>query len=394
MNETRPQSRKPFRAVVVGGSLGGLFAGTMLKSIGWEVNIYERSENDLDSRGGGIVLQPDVVNAFGRVGVKTDDLDLGVPSRNRIVLSPNGSVDSNQYAPQVQTSWSLIYRTLREVFGDDSYFQGKTLVDINTEQPNAVTAQFADGTTATGDLLVGADGGSSTVRSKLWLGAEPTYARYLAWRGLVPEDEMSASSRQHLHGHFGFANSRQSHMLGYLVPGDNNDTRAGHRYYNWVWYRTADQQQLAEIMTDSNGRQRGHSIPEGLLSRYWHEHVYREAEKILPTPFTEIVHATRKPFAQAIRDLGVDRMVKGRVVLLGDAAFIPRPHTAASTSKAAANALELADALEGKSDHELPSALAAWEQSQLQLGRYLYVQGVRTGNHLMFPHTPPGSENS
>jgi hypothetical protein len=42
--------------VVIGGSLGGLFAGLLLRSIRWDVDIYERSPHDLDSRGGGIVL--------------------------------------------------------------------------------------------------------------------------------------------------------------------------------------------------------------------------------------------------------------------------------------------------------------------------------------------------
>jgi hypothetical protein len=55
--------------VVIGGSLGGLFAGLLLRSIRWDVDIYERSPHDLDSRGGGIVLQPEVLEAFRRVGV-------------------------------------------------------------------------------------------------------------------------------------------------------------------------------------------------------------------------------------------------------------------------------------------------------------------------------------
>jgi 2-polyprenyl-6-methoxyphenol hydroxylase-like FAD-dependent oxidoreductase len=46
------------RALIIGGSLGGLFAGNLLRRIGWDVEIFERSAKDLDSRGGGIVLQP------------------------------------------------------------------------------------------------------------------------------------------------------------------------------------------------------------------------------------------------------------------------------------------------------------------------------------------------
>ena len=57
---------------MIGGSLGGLFAGLLLRSIGWDVDIYERSPHDLDSRGGGIVLQPEVLEAFRRAGVQYD----------------------------------------------------------------------------------------------------------------------------------------------------------------------------------------------------------------------------------------------------------------------------------------------------------------------------------
>lgn len=57
IGETCPRKR----AIIIGGSLGGLFAGNMLQQAGWEVDIFKRSARDLDSRGGGIVLQPEVV---------------------------------------------------------------------------------------------------------------------------------------------------------------------------------------------------------------------------------------------------------------------------------------------------------------------------------------------
>jgi 2-polyprenyl-6-methoxyphenol hydroxylase-like FAD-dependent oxidoreductase len=59
-----------------------------------------------------------------------------------------------------------------------------------------------------------------------------------------------------------------------------------------------------------------------------------------------VVETTAQPFAQAIRDLASDHMMDRRVAIIGDAAAIPRPHTAASTSKAAVNALALTDALQ------------------------------------------------
>jgi 2-polyprenyl-6-methoxyphenol hydroxylase-like FAD-dependent oxidoreductase len=198
---------------------------------------------------------------------------------------------------------------------------------------------------------------------------------------------MPSAAQATLHGDFGFSNTKGSHILGYLVPGEHNDVRPGHRLYNWVWYRVADERVLAEVMTDSDGHPRHFAIPEGLLAHRWLEHLHHEAENLLPLPFREIVQETKQPFAQAIRDLASDHMVAGRVVIIGDAAAIPRPHTAASSSKAAANAVALADELRASPDN-IPAALARWEPSQVALGRHLRRQGSQIGNYLLF-HRPP-----
>jgi 2-polyprenyl-6-methoxyphenol hydroxylase-like FAD-dependent oxidoreductase len=379
------------RAIIIGGSLGGLFSANLLRCAGWQVDIYERSPHDLDSRGGGIVLQPQVVEAFRRSGLDVSQLDLGVGSEYRLVLRPDGTMQSKQHAPQTQTSWSLIYSTLRNAFGDEHYHQGHALAAI--EQPTAgrVIARFDNGHIAEADLLVGADGGNSTVRRLTWPAQIPSYAGYVAWRGLVPETAVPDAS-QVLLGNFGFANNRHSHILGYLVPGERNDTRPGKRFYNWVWYRVASQHELRSIMTDAQGRDRGFSVPEGLLAASWHQQVMREAAELLPPAFRDVVHATEAPFVQAIRDLAVDSMVDGRVILLGDAAAIPRPHTAASTSKAASNALALADALRA-SPTRIDEALASWEITQVALGKRLREYGEEIGNHLMFRSIPAHSSN-
>ncbi|MCU1739557.1 MULTISPECIES: FAD binding domain-containing protein [unclassified Pseudomonas] len=374
------------RALVIGGSLGGLFAGNLLRQIGWDVDIFERSSHDLDSRGGGVVLQPEVVEAFRKLNVPLTHLEMGVRSQYRTVLYPDGRVQSKTLAPQVQTSWSLLYTTLRQAFGNERYHQGKILVDLDQPEAGRVVAVFEDGERIEADLLVAADGGNSQVRQLLWPEYQPGYAGYVAWRGLLPESRLPELPAQVLAGDFGFANAGGSHILGYLVPGEHNDIRPGQRYYNWVWYRVVEEPLIGDLMTDANGHKRDYSVPEGLLAPAWREHVWREADSLLPPAFREVVQATEQPFVQSIRDLAMPRMVDGRVVLLGDAAAIPRPHTAASTSKAAFNALELARCLSQAPD-DTDRALANWEPAQIALGQRLLAQGQAMGDHLMF-HRP------
>jgi 2-polyprenyl-6-methoxyphenol hydroxylase-like FAD-dependent oxidoreductase len=103
------------------------------------------------------------------------------------------------------------------------------------------------------------------------------------------------------------------------------------------------------------------------------------ADNVLAPPFQKLVAATTEPFVQAILDLGVPQMMFGRVALVGDAAFIPRPHTAASTSKAAANAIALAYALV-KHNHDVIKALKAWKPAQLAYGNQLLQYGQMLGD--------------
>ena len=138
------------RAIVTGGSLGGLFTGIMLRSIGWDVDIYERSERNLDSRGGGVVLQSDVVEAFGRAGISTQSL--GVEARERYYLNSDGSIDEPMPMRQMLTSWNLLYGSMRRHFPSKHYHYGKQLLDIG-QNGDRVTATFADGTQDTAELL-------------------------------------------------------------------------------------------------------------------------------------------------------------------------------------------------------------------------------------------------
>ena len=363
------------RALVIGGSLAGLFAGVLLRSIGWTVDIYERSPHDLDSRGGGIVLQPQVLQAFQRAGIRYD-ASIGVEARERVFLDAEGGIADRIPMRQMLTSWTSLYAAMRRHFPAEHYHQGAELTGFE-DRGTHVTARFADGQEQTGDLLVAADGAGSLVRRTLLPDVEASYAGYVAWRGLVDEADMPDEAASVLADRFAFFEYPNSHILDYLVPGEHDAVEAGQRRYNWVWYRNAGEARLAELLTDRNGRARAASIPPGLLSREAEADVRAAADRFLPPAFRQLVAATREPFFQTIQDLAVPRMAFGRVALVGDAAFVPRPHTAASTSKAAGNALALVAALQRHAD--VPAALEAWEPGEIQVGFDLRRHGKALG---------------
>jgi len=368
------------RALIIGGSLGGLFTAVSLRAIGWRVDVFERSPHALDSRGGGLVLQPDVLGVFHFAGLARQ-APLAVPSGDRIYLDSQGNVVQRGWQPQTQTSWNMLYTTMRASLPDDCVHAGETLVTFEQEG-GQVRARFASGRTETGDLLVGADGARSTVRELLLPGSQPTYAGYVAWRGLVPELELAASHRALLDGVFAFQHEGDNMLLEYMVPGEDGATEPGRRRWNWVWYRKIAAADLPAVLTDRAGRTHLFSLPPGALQERYAATLRADADRLLAPPLRALVHLTAEPFIQLIQDLDVPRMAFGRVILLGDAAFIPRPHTAGGSAKAAANALALAQALR-QPGQAIEAALRAWERLQLQAGRAMTASGRRMGNHIM-----------
>ena len=363
------------RALVIGGSLGGLFAGVLLRSIGWTVDIYERSPRDLDSRGGGIVLQPEVLAALQQASIRYD-ASIGIVAKERVFLDKEGGIANRIPMRQVLTSWTSLYAAMRRHFPAEHYHQGAELTGFE-DHGSHVTARFADEQEHTGQLLVAADGSGSLVRRMLLPNVEASYAGYVAWRGLVNEADMPDEAASVLADRFAFFDYPNSHILNYLVPGEHDAVEVGKRRYNWVWYRNAGRAHLTELLVDRSGRARTSSIAPGLLSLGAEVNLRAAAERFLPPAFRQLVAATREPFFQIIQDLAVPRMAFGRVALIGDAAFVPRPHTAASTSKAAGNALGLVAELRRRDD--VPTALKAWEPDQIRIGFNLRRSGMALG---------------
>jgi 2-polyprenyl-6-methoxyphenol hydroxylase-like FAD-dependent oxidoreductase len=369
------------KAIIAGGSLGGLMTGIALKAIGVDVNIYERSARVLDDRGAGIVMQIETETFLTQyAGLKPEQT--GVWLKYRQYLNRDGTPESYQEMPQQMTSWGLIYRALRGAFPNANYHEGVALAGFS--QPGqGVIAKFEGGDDLNAHILVGADGSRSFVRQHLMPEVKPRYAGYVAWRGVVPENSANPLLTKTFVDHFTFQQMERSHILCYLIPGAEGETEAGKRRINWVWYWNVPEVELPSLMIGMDGRERDFSVPPGQVGKEWLKKQNAIAEKVFCPQFLALWRATETPFLQPILDLAVPRMVHGRVVLLGDAAFSPRPHTAASTAKAGANALALGRALQQLPD-DIDRALKQWEADQLALGRRLERNGKALGNRSQF----------
>ncbi|HEX6065880.1 MAG TPA: FAD-dependent monooxygenase, partial [Longimicrobiales bacterium] len=332
------------RIAVIGGSLGGLTAGLLLRDAGHDVTVYERSPVDLTGYGAGIVAHEVSLRYFqGRSDRPLDDYTVPV-SRYRL-LDGKGALLCEEKVAYRFVSWGSLYGALREEFGRARYVQAAAMASF-VQDANGVTVTFAGGDTRRCDLLVLADGVQSTGRRTLFPDVRPTYSGYVAWRGTVEERDIPAAALQRLDDALTYVIVPNSHILVYPIPGAEGRVDRGDRLWNFVWYRNvAPGAALAALMTDRDGAHHAVSLRPGHVQEEYVRELKAQAHSTLPGEIADVVAATEAPFIQVVMDVACPAMAIGRACLLGDAAFAARPHAAAGTAKAAENAWTLAEAL-------------------------------------------------
>jgi len=358
-----------------------------LRGIGCDVDVYERTPGAMTSRGAGIVVQEDLLSLLQRHGAP--ELP-AVSCAQRLYLQPEGGDGVATPMPQRFTSWYAIYKTLRSLFPDERYHQGWNLTRFE-QAMGRVVARFAERGQVEVDLVVCADGSQSETRRRLLPNIEPRYAGYVAWRGTIDEERVPPGLARFFDQSFTFCETRSGgHILSYLIPGPGAAIEHGRRRINWVWYvNVTEGPELDRLLTDRTGERHRASVPAGMAPLALTSEVQATAARELHPRFVELVQMTPDPFVQMIVDVGVTRMAFGRVCLLGDAAFVLRPHAAAATAKAATDATSLAAALAAHlGDPDF--ALRAWERQQLNHGRGLAEHAIALGRRSV--RQPDGSQ--
>jgi 2-polyprenyl-6-methoxyphenol hydroxylase-like FAD-dependent oxidoreductase len=366
------------RALVIGGSLGGLLAANLLHNDGWQVDIFERVPDEMAGRGAGIVTHPELLAVLSRCGVVIDE-GIGVEVAARVALDSLGRTIGAFPLRQILTSWGRLYALLKAQFPERSYHSGFSLERIE-QGADVVVACFTNGQKVQGDLLVGADGIRSTVRAQYMPAVTPQYAGYVAWRGLVGEAAISPATHATLFEKFGFCLPPGEQMLGYPVAGAANTTQRGLRRYNFVWYRPAEEDALSDLLTDQSGYTHEMSIPPPLIRAEVIARMLRDADALLAPQFAEIVRLTQQPFFQPIYDVESPQLVFGRVVLVGDAAFVARPHVGMGVAKAGGDAAALTDAL--RNSDNIAAALRQYEAARVGFGAAVIARARHLGAYM------------
>src|SRR5579875_3660243 len=114
--------RRKRRAVIIGGSMSGLFTAAFLRRIGWEADVYERSSVELVGRGAGITGHPELLQALIDSGAGTDNLGIEVPKR--IAIDRSGRITDERPLRQILTSWDRLQRLLRATIDEKRYHLG------------------------------------------------------------------------------------------------------------------------------------------------------------------------------------------------------------------------------------------------------------------------------
>ncbi|WP_324651993.1 FAD-dependent monooxygenase [Georgenia sp. H159] len=372
------------RAMVIGGSVGGLTTALLLRDLGFDVTIFERTPQLLTDRGGGIVLQPDTVRWFTERSSRKPE-DVSTATRHLRYLGPGNEVVYEEKVEWRYSSWSTLYRALYEDFKPKKYVLGEYAAGFSQDE-SGVDVRFVSGRQERAELVVFADGISSVGRQRLNPAATQSYAGYIGWRGTVLEGRLSRKTAAALDA-LTYSVGPSTHICMYPIPGSDGSVAGSERLMNYVWYRNVPEgPELDEMMLDKQGIPRPISIHPGQVQDRYIEEMKAAVPELLAPAAAELVQATAQPYIQALYDIRSERVVSGRVALVGDASFASRPHAAAGTAKSAADAWALAEALEA-GDGDIAATLADWEPARLALGNSLVDRVTEMGRRAQFDNT-------
>ena len=371
------------RVGIIGGSIAGCATAIALERLGCDVQVFERSSSVLRDRGSGIAIPIPLRDELIDAGYLPAGYAPCLVSHRWWILADatsSGRLLWTQPAPAAHNNWGVLWRSLRAGVDDAKYHGGATLREFS-QDAEGVTAVFDHGTTQRFDLLVGADGYRSMIRQQVLPEARAEYAGYVLWRGNYPESRLQhreAIDRVTQADAWHYICLDRGHGIVYTIPNFDGRTYPGQRRVNWGIYAPPPPELDFSEPT---------SIPPGEVTNEHYTHLDALVTSGFPPDYEAVIRASplEEVSIQPIYDDLADSYVHGRVMLIGDAGSVTRPHTGSGATKAIQDALCLARL--GQEHEEWPDLLSAYVAERTAAGISLVQLGRRLGRDLV-EHTP------
>jgi FAD-dependent urate hydroxylase len=350
------------KALIIGGGVAGPVAAMALQRAGIDAVVYEAYTPTTEEVGSYLTVATNGLDALRAIGADRPVLDAGFPTPTNVLLSGTGrrlgAVSNGGRLPDGTTAHTIkrarLYRALHQQATDRGIQveYGKRLVDADAGPDGGVLARFDDGTKATGDLLVGADGVHSLTRRLIDPAApDGRYVGLVNFGGYTHEAAAGAEP-----GVWHMIFGRRA-FFGYVV-----DPAGATVWFANVPSAKVSQAERAATTAEQWRRQ--------LVELFADDH----------GPASDLVAAGQLELvADNTHDLpSVPTWHKGPMVVIGDAAHAPTPTSGQGASMAAEDAVVLAKSLRDLPD--IPQALAAYEQLRRRRVERIVAQGARTSS--------------
>jgi 2-polyprenyl-6-methoxyphenol hydroxylase-like FAD-dependent oxidoreductase len=301
------------RALVIGGGIGGLAAAVALRRAGHEVTVFEQAP-EFREVGAGLGVSANALKALDALGLREHASARGAMARRLLLRASSGLVLSDFRLEAGQESLGIhraaLLAILAAAAGEETVELGMRCTGV-AQDPFGVTATFADGSSARGDFLIGADGINSVTRASILGASKPRYAGYAGWRAVAPVGPALRSPEVF------WETWGRGLRFGCVDIGDG-------RVY-WFVAETAPEAAAAPPTDGTTARLRR-------LLAGWHEPI----DAIVASTTDDAVSRTpiydRKP---------TRRWGRGRLTLLGDAAHAMTPNLGQGASQALEDAAVL-----------------------------------------------------
>jgi 2-polyprenyl-6-methoxyphenol hydroxylase-like FAD-dependent oxidoreductase len=344
-------------AIVVGGGIAGPATALALRKAGIEAAVYEKYPSSADGRGGMLMVAPNGLNALSIIGLNEAVSGIGQPIERMVIADGRGkrlmAFPGLPGLPPSRLLWrSDLYRVIRAaaIARGIQFEHGKVLVAVD-ETPTGITAVFADGSRTSGDVLIGADGIHSTVRTLIDPGAPRAQSDGLL--GLAGESDAALpGGPDAIHFMFG-----RRAFLGYWLQPNGRAAWFSNLPYKGYLSTTQARAVPPETWLERLRDAYAGDVPAETLVRH------TPASRLFVLGSTDMLPE-------------VPQWSRGRMVLVGDSAHAPNHSSGQGVSLAVESAVEIARCL--RDIAEPSAAFAAYETLRRPRVTKIAAQAART----------------